>query len=82
MLTGRVDPSFYEPRAIVLNRMGQHKQALEIYVFKLQDPDKAEEYDTRAIPFTINTNSILATAIRSSLLRHPPPSRPNKVSAQ
>ncbi|KAL8838320.1 MAG: hypothetical protein Q9176_005131 [Flavoplaca citrina] len=38
------NPSFYEPRAIVLNRMGQHKQALEIYVFKLQDPEKAEDY--------------------------------------
>ena len=24
--------------------MGQHKQALEIFVFKLQDPEKAEEY--------------------------------------
>jgi hypothetical protein len=23
--------------------MGQHRQALEIYVFKLQDPEKAEE---------------------------------------
>ncbi|KAL8646607.1 MAG: hypothetical protein Q9226_006788 [Calogaya cf. arnoldii] len=38
------NPTFYEPRAIVLNKMGQHRQALEIYVFKLQDPDKAEDY--------------------------------------
>ncbi|KAI4265109.1 MAG: hypothetical protein L6R38_009646 [Xanthoria sp. 2 TBL-2021] len=38
------NPKFYEPRAIVLNKMGQHKQALEIYVFKLQDPEKAEDY--------------------------------------
>ncbi|KAL8965403.1 MAG: hypothetical protein Q9183_003871, partial [Haloplaca sp. 2 TL-2023] len=38
------DPIFYEARAIVLNKMGQHRQALDIYVFKLKDPDKAEDY--------------------------------------
>ncbi|KAL8703798.1 MAG: hypothetical protein Q9201_003013 [Fulgogasparrea decipioides] len=38
------DPRFYEARAIVLNKMGQHRQALDIYVFKLRDPNKAEEY--------------------------------------
>jgi tetratricopeptide (TPR) repeat protein len=39
-----VDPDFYESRAIVLSTMGQHKQALQIYVFQLKDPQKAEEY--------------------------------------
>ncbi|KAL8827019.1 MAG: hypothetical protein Q9170_007177, partial [Blastenia crenularia] len=39
------DPNLYEARAIVLNKMGQHKQALDIYVFKMKDPNKAEEYD-------------------------------------
>ena len=38
------DPKLYEARAIVLSNMGQHKQALDIYVFKLRDPEKAEEY--------------------------------------
>ena len=38
------DPSLFEARAIVLSNMGQHKQALDIYVFQLKDPDKAEEY--------------------------------------
>ncbi|KAK4693702.1 Vam6/Vps39-like protein vacuolar protein sorting-associated protein 39, partial [Lecanoromycetidae sp. Uapishka_2] len=38
------NPNLYEARAIVLSNMGQHKQALDIYVFQLQDPDKAEEY--------------------------------------
>lgn len=38
-----VDPNLYEARAIVLSSMGQHKQALDIYVFKLRDPAKAEE---------------------------------------
>ncbi|KAA6415173.1 MAG: vacuolar morphogenesis [Lasallia pustulata] len=40
----RDDPDLYEARAIILSNMGQHKQALDIYVFKLKDPDKAEEY--------------------------------------
>ncbi|KAH9865219.1 hypothetical protein IAQ61_009166 [Plenodomus lingam] len=37
------DPDYYEARAIVLSKMGQHKQALAIYVFQLQDYQKAEE---------------------------------------
>lgn len=39
----RDDPSFYEAQAVVLSNMGQHKQALEIYVFKMKDYAKAEE---------------------------------------
>lgn len=39
----RDDPNFYEARAILFSKMGQHRQVLEIYVFKLQDHDKAEE---------------------------------------
>jgi tetratricopeptide (TPR) repeat protein len=38
------DPVFYEPRAVLFSRMGNHRQALEIYVFKLHDTAKAEEY--------------------------------------
>lgn len=33
---------------MVLSNMGQHKQALEIYVFKMKDYVKAEEYVTRS----------------------------------
>ncbi|KAI1948372.1 Vacuolar morphogenesis protein 6 [Ophidiomyces ophidiicola] len=40
----RDDPNFYEARALVFSKMGQHKQALEIYVFRLNNPQKAEEY--------------------------------------
>lgn len=39
----RIDPDFFESRAIVLSKMGQHKQALQIYVFQLKDYAKAEE---------------------------------------
>jgi hypothetical protein len=37
------DPDFYEARAIIFSKMGQHRQVLEIYVFKLEDHGKAEE---------------------------------------
>ena len=37
------DPDYYEPRAIVLSKMGSHKQALHIYVFDMKDYAKAEE---------------------------------------
>ncbi|KAJ5728085.1 hypothetical protein N7493_004415 [Penicillium malachiteum] len=40
----REDPEFYEARAIVFSKMGQHRQVLEIYVFKLENHEKAEEY--------------------------------------
>ncbi|KAG4427843.1 hypothetical protein IFR05_016673, partial [Cadophora sp. M221] len=43
-LIPRDDSDFYEAQAVVLSNMGQHKQALEIYVFKIQDFEKAEEY--------------------------------------
>lgn len=38
-----VDSAFYEAQAIVLSNMGQHRQALEIYVNKMKDFAKAEE---------------------------------------
>jgi hypothetical protein len=37
------DAAFYEAQAVVLSNMGQHKQALNIYVFKMEDYAKAEE---------------------------------------
>ncbi|GAM84578.1 hypothetical protein ANO11243_025740 [Dothideomycetidae sp. 11243] len=38
------DPRFYGSRAIVLSAMGNHKQALSIYIFQLKDYAKAEQY--------------------------------------
>jgi len=46
-LLPRDDPNFFEARAIVFSQMGQHRQALEIYAYKLRDPVKAEEYCNR-----------------------------------
>ena len=38
------DPDLHEARAIVLGNMGEHRQALSIYVFNIGDAQKAEEY--------------------------------------
>lgn len=57
-LLPREDPTFYEARAIVFSKMGNHKQALEIYVFKLHDTNKAEEYCNQThLEETINGDS-------------------------
>ena len=40
------DSTFFESRAIVLSAMGNHRQALAIYVFQLKDYEKAEQYCT------------------------------------
>jgi hypothetical protein len=39
-----IDPNFFESRAIVLSHMGNHRQALQIYVFQIKDHQKAEDY--------------------------------------
>ncbi|EMC94962.1 hypothetical protein BAUCODRAFT_72958 [Baudoinia panamericana UAMH 10762] len=38
------DATFFESRAIVLKAMGNHKQALSIYVFQIKDSARAEQY--------------------------------------
>ncbi|PSR85628.1 SPX domain-domain-containing protein [Coniella lustricola] len=37
------DPAFYEAQAIVLSNMGEHRNALTIFVFKMHDYAKAED---------------------------------------
>lgn len=59
------EPDFYEPRAIVLSKMGQHKQALQIYVFQLEDYDKAEDYCNQ-VYLTASQQQITAPAAPSS----------------
>ena len=36
----------FEARAVLLGRLGRHDQALELYVYRLQDFKKAEEYNS------------------------------------
>ncbi|KAG5944692.1 hypothetical protein E4U53_006832 [Claviceps sorghi] len=46
-LVSNDDAAFFEAQAIILSNMGQHRKALEIYVFKMRDYGKAEEYCNR-----------------------------------
>jgi tetratricopeptide (TPR) repeat protein len=62
------DETFYEARAIVFSKMGQHKQALEIYVFKLKDFAKAEEYCNR-VHLTEDTATAGVTSMKSPYAR-------------
>ena len=62
----RNDPNLYEVRAILLSNMGQHKQALDIYVFQLQDPEKAEEYCNQIYLADTPSSPKLAHSTRSS----------------
>ncbi|KAL1752471.1 hypothetical protein FB107DRAFT_219865 [Schizophyllum commune] len=49
----------YEARAILLGRLGRHDQALELYVYKLQDYIKAEEYCKRIYASNPGSNIFL-----------------------
>lgn len=60
-LLPRDDPLFYEALAIVYSKMGQHRQALQIYVFKLNDTAKAEEYCNQ-VYFQESTTTMQNTA--------------------
>lgn len=71
-LTYSTDPSFYESRAIVLSNMGQHKQALQIYVFQMHAYDKAEDYCNQVYLTSTTPNS------RQSQLYQPPSQRPQQ----
>ncbi|PWW79347.1 hypothetical protein C7212DRAFT_272907 [Tuber magnatum] len=76
----REDPAFYEARAIVLRNMGQHKAALEIYVFKLHDHVKAEEY-CKQIHLTSSTTPTIYHTLLTLYLRPPPPHTPHLAPA-
>lgn len=46
----------FEERAILLSRIGQHDQALDIYVYKLKNYVMAEEYVSKLIRVYIYIN--------------------------
>ncbi|KAI5799889.1 vacuolar sorting protein 39 domain 2-domain-containing protein [Geopyxis carbonaria] len=75
-------PEYFESRAVVLSKMGRHKAALEIYVFKLFDHEKAEAYCTSVHLSSPSTAYETPTAdspatvyhtLLSLYLRPPPP---------
>ncbi|KAI9760014.1 MAG: hypothetical protein M4579_001953 [Chaenotheca gracillima] len=74
-LLPRDNPAFYEARAIVLCKKGEHKQALEIFVFSLKDYKKAEDY-CNAVHLSQDaaTSSPLQTEKASTIDDDAPPS--------
>ncbi|KDR78810.1 hypothetical protein GALMADRAFT_244386 [Galerina marginata CBS 339.88] len=54
----------HEARAILLGRLGRHDQALEAYVYRLQDYLKAEEYCKRVYLAGSGTGGVFLTLLR------------------
>ncbi|KAI0370322.1 hypothetical protein BV20DRAFT_1121321 [Pilatotrama ljubarskyi] len=74
-LFGLLPPEdFFEAKAILLGRLGRHDSALEVYVYRLQDYLKAEEYCKRVYQPNSPTANIFLTLLRIYLL--PGPSAP------
>lgn len=81
------DAAFYEAQAVVLSNMGQHRQSLEIYVFKMKDYVKAEDYCNRAHRSQASSTtpsddpdesaSSVYHTLLSLYLQPPPPHKPN-----
>ncbi|TFY63425.1 hypothetical protein EVG20_g6316 [Dentipellis fragilis] len=54
----------YEARAILLGQLGRHDNALELYVYRLHDYAKAEEYCKRIYKAGSDTDRVFLTLLR------------------
>ncbi|KIK62434.1 hypothetical protein GYMLUDRAFT_41874 [Collybiopsis luxurians FD-317 M1] len=54
----------YEARAVLLGKLGRHDQALELYVYRLQDYLKAEEYCKQYHQPGTETSNVFLTLLR------------------
>ncbi|KAH7873389.1 uncharacterized protein C8R40DRAFT_1161652 [Lentinula edodes] len=54
----------FEARAILLGKLGRHDQALELYVYRLQDYLKAEEYCKQYYQAGTATSNVFLTLLR------------------
>ena len=68
------NPLFYESRALVCSAMGNHKQALAIYVFKINDYDKAEDYCNRI--YLVEQTGDQQACLLNATSTHEKPHRP------
>lgn len=57
----------FEARAILLGRLGRHDQALELYVYRMHDYRKAEEYCQRVYQPGSETDPVFLTLLRMYL---------------
>ncbi|KZT07657.1 uncharacterized protein LAESUDRAFT_742773 [Laetiporus sulphureus 93-53] len=65
---------FDEAKAVLLGKLGRHDNALEIYVYRLQDFHSAEEYCKRVYRPDTETSNIFLTLLRIYLQ----PTQPSK----
>ncbi|KAG2140140.1 hypothetical protein DEU56DRAFT_798886 [Suillus clintonianus] len=63
-LYGLLSENLYEARAVLQGRMGRHEHALELYVYKLMNYAKAEEYCKRIYNPHGVTRSIFLTLLK------------------
>ncbi|KAF2447253.1 vacuolar morphogenesis protein AvaB [Karstenula rhodostoma CBS 690.94] len=72
------DADYYDARAVVLSKMGNHKQALQIYVFDMKDYAKAEEYCNATYLSTVPPSSPTHSSFHPSSTSppQPPPEAP------
>ncbi|OJT15140.1 Vam6/Vps39-like protein [Trametes pubescens] len=68
----------FEAKAVLLGRLGRHDSALEVYAYRLQDFQKAEEYCKRVYKPNSPTSSVFLTLLRTYLL--PGPSAPTAAA--
>ncbi|KAI0322535.1 vacuolar sorting protein 39 domain 1-domain-containing protein [Amylostereum chailletii] len=54
----------YEAKAILLGKLGRHSSALELYVYRLRDYAKAEQYCRRVYQSGTDTDKIFLTLLR------------------
>jgi len=54
----------FEARAILLGKLGRHDSALELYVYRLRDYEKAERYCKRMFQLGTETHKIFLTLLR------------------
>ncbi|GLB44890.1 putative rab guanyl-nucleotide exchange factor [Lyophyllum shimeji] len=54
----------FEARAILLGRLGRHDQALELYIYRMHDYLKAEEYCKRVYQPGTETSNVFLTLLR------------------
>ncbi|KAH9998803.1 hypothetical protein BJV74DRAFT_883060 [Russula compacta] len=54
----------FEARAILLGKLGRHDSALELYVYRLHDYDKAEQYCKRIYQPDSETRNLFLTLLR------------------
>ncbi|KAH8100006.1 hypothetical protein BXZ70DRAFT_939950 [Cristinia sonorae] len=64
-LFGLLPPDdLYEAKAILLGKLGRHDNALELYVYRLQDSVKAEEYCKKVYVPNSPTSNVFLTLLR------------------